>query len=520
MLHSRDPVAVTLLKRLVIETKRSQTRVQAIWTLADLGELDEPSALAGLKDPDPKVRESVIGATWPAARKSPLIVNALLGLANDDGARVRFQLALALGGIDDSKAGETLALLARRDGNDSWMRAAILSSAVPHVATLLANLVGGGNDQGAPPTAIVEPLLAMAGSLPDNILTTEVARSIGEPAGKDGHYAPWQFAALAGLLEARDRSGKPIGLALDNTFARLWSTARQLIKDNSAAETDRLPAIQLLGHSAKRNNDDRDLLISLIRPQVAVGLQQAAVAALGRTTDAKLPDLLVRDWKRHSPQVRGAILDVLLSRTGWTASLLSSLEDGCVPPAEIDPARRQQLLARRGNSIRARAEAVFAHEAKPRQAVVDSFRPALAVKGDRTAGAAVFKKLCTSCHRLGNEGVEVGADLASLNDKSAESLMIAILDPNRAFETKYSSFTVATADGRVVTGMIVNESATAVILRLQDGKEATLLRSEIQEMTASGQSFMPEGLEKDLKTQDIADLIAYLAASGPPRKPE
>ncbi len=107
-----------------------------------------------------------------------------------------------------------------------------------------------------------------------------------------------------------------------------------------------------------------------------------------------------------------------------------------------------------------------------------------------------------------------------MNDKSPESLLIAILDPNRAFETKYSSFTVATADGRVVTGMIVNESATAVILRLQDGKEATLLRSEIQEMTASGQSFMPEGLEKDLKIQDIADLIAYLAASGPPRKSE
>ncbi len=121
---------------------------------------------------------------------------------------------------------------------------------------------------------------------------------------------------------------------------------------------------------------------------------------------------------------------------------------------------------------------------------------------------------------MGNEGVEVGPDLAALNDKSPESLLIAILDPNRAFEAKYASFAVATVDGRVLNGLIANESGTAVTLRRQDGKEDALLRSEIQEMSASGQSLMPEGLEKDLKPQDLADLIAYLAASGPPRKPE
>ena len=114
-----------------------------------------------------------------------------------------------------------------------------------------------------------------------------------------------------------------------------------------------------------------------------------------------------------------AILDTLLSRTAWTSSLLSSLEDGCIPPAEIDPARRQQLLTRRRNPLQARAEAVFAHQARPRQAVVDAYRPASRCKGDRAAGAAVFKKLCASCHRLGKEGVEVGPDLAALERQVA-----------------------------------------------------------------------------------------------------
>ncbi len=98
--------------------------------------------------------------------------------------------------------------------------------------------------------------------------------------------------------------------------------------------------------------------------------------------------------------------------------------------------------------------------------------------------------------------------------------MIAILDPNRAFETRYAAFTIGTVDGRVLNGLIASESATAVTLRRQEGKEDVLLRSDIQEMSASGQSLMPEGVEKDLKPADLADLIAYIASIGPARKAE
>ena len=98
--------------------------------------------------------------------------------------------------------------------------------------------------------------------------------------------------------------------------------------------------------------------------------------------------------------------------------------------------------------------------------------------------------------------------------------MIAILDPNRAFEAKFANFTIATVDGRVLNGLIANETATAVALRRQDGKEDVLLRSQIEEMTASGQSLMPEGVEKDLKPRDLADLIAFLVTAGSARKPE
>ncbi len=365
LLHRGGSEAFAMLRALVKNTTRPKTRVQAIWTLADLGGLDEPTALAGLTDPEPLVRESVIATVKPLMKRSEKVAEGVVRLIGDPQPRVRFQVALAMGEWDDHRAGEALARLARRDGNDSWMCAAILSSSVPHVPTLLAELLGRDEAGTPPPEAIVEPLLEVAGAMPGSGLNEAVARTIGKPAGTAERYAPWQFAAMAGLLGARERSKRPLSLDLDKPFAGLWAAARGLVKDDQAPAAERLAAVGLLGHAAARNPDDRDLLVRTLRPQVPLELQQAAVTALGRTTDAKVPDLLVHDWKKHSPQVRGAILDALISRRAWTGPLLSSLEDGCVPPAEIDSARRQRLLTVRDRELRACAEAVFAHQARP-----------------------------------------------------------------------------------------------------------------------------------------------------------
>jgi putative membrane-bound dehydrogenase-like protein len=512
LLERRDPSSIPLLRRLAVDTQRPKTRVQAIWTLADLKGLDETSALAGLADSHPEVRESTIAAAAPLLAANERLASGAFRLADDSDARVRFQVAIALGDVPGASAGAALAGIAARDGGDPWMRGAVLTSAVPHVPVLLAELLGGGSE---PPRSIVEPLLRVAGALADRRLEESLVRPIAEPAGQGGHFAAWQFAALAGLREAHVRRRGSGRIDLDKPFAGLWVAARRVAQDESADSPERLAAVRLLGYGALDHAGDRDLLVKLLNPRVSIEIQEAAVAALGRSSDPKLADSLVHDWRTHSPQVRSAILDALLSRPAWASSLISALEDGCVPPAEIDPARRQRLLKQREPALRERAAAVFAHQTTSRQAVVDAFQPALRLKGDPAAGAVVFKKLCVTCHRFGGEGVEVGPDLAAINDKSPDALLIAILDPNRAFEARYASFTVGTVDGRVLTGLVAHESSTSVTLRRQDGKEDSLLRSQIEEMAAAGQSLMPEGLEKDLNVQTLADLVAFLTAPAP-----
>ncbi len=72
------------------------------------------------------------------------------------------------------------------------------------------------------------------------------------------------------------------------------------------------------------------------------------------------------------------------------------------------------------------------------------------------------------------------------------------------------NYNIATESGRVVSGIIAEESATALVLKRAEGTSDMIPREKIEAITSSGVSLMPEGLEKGLSRQDLANLIAYL----------
>jgi putative heme-binding domain-containing protein len=132
----------------------------------------------------------------------------------------------------------------------------------------------------------------------------------------------------------------------------------------------------------------------------------------------------------------------------------------------------------------------------------------------------VFRKQCAACHQLGGIGNAVGPDLASLGDKSPQALLIAILDPNRAVEARYVGYTAITKSGKTFTGVLTSETGNSITLVGPDGKSEVILRSDLEELTSSGKSAMPEGLEKEVKPEDMADLIAHVRSVGPQPKPK
>ncbi|MEC7567319.1 MAG: PA14 domain-containing protein [Planctomycetota bacterium] len=135
-------------------------------------------------------------------------------------------------------------------------------------------------------------------------------------------------------------------------------------------------------------------------------------------------------------------------------------------------------------------------------------------------GKELFKVAsCVACHKLGEEGQVFGPDLAKLDVKKHTTLHIlqSMLDPSKEIDKKFLSHTFLLDSGKVITGMIVEESPDAfhvVIDPLAKGKPTVIPRSSIEAQKESTVSLMPKGMLNKLSREEILDLIAYVLARG------
>jgi putative heme-binding domain-containing protein len=299
-------------------------------------------------------------------------------------------------------------------------------------------------------------------------------------------------------------------------MAPLWAAARQIANNEKMPLPDRADALRVLGRGPDHQAEDVKSLTTFLAPQTPPELQTVAVTALGKVPDVNLPKLLLQEWKAYGPALRALVLDELLRREEWIKGIFDAIERKDILAIDIDAARRQRLLQQRNAELRDRAAKLFASSINAdRQKVVDSYRSVLTTKGDPKRGAQIFTKTCATCHRFQGIGEEVGPDLASLGDKSPEALLTAILDPNRAVEARYIAYIAVTKSGVSYNGLLASETGNSVTIVSQDGKKHTILRTELEALSSTDKSAMPEGLEKDLKPQDVADVIAHLRVGVP-----
>ena len=189
------------------------------------------------------------------------------------------------------------------------------------------------------------------------------------------------------------------------------------------------------------------------------------------------------------------------------------MEADRIARGEIDPARIQLLKAHPDKNIVRRVAQVFlSAPSGERLAVIKDYQAALSATGNVSQGKEIFKKVCSACHRLENVGTSVGANLNGIRNRGLPAVLLNILDPNREVKPKYLTYVLIDLKGRSTTGMITAENANSITLQKPDGTSTTILRTEIEVLQSTGLSFMPEGLEKQISKQQMADLLSYLNA--------
>ena len=133
--------------------------------------------------------------------------------------------------------------------------------------------------------------------------------------------------------------------------------------------------------------------------------------------------------------------------------------------------------------------------------------------GDPTRGKAVFAGAgtCSKCHIVGGEGKAVGPNLSGIGVKlSRVGLYEAILAPSAAISHNYETHTALLDDGRSVTGLLVSQSPSEVVIRGADGIDTTMPAGEIEELIKQPVSLMPSDLAATLSVQELVDLVAWL----------
>jgi putative heme-binding domain-containing protein len=512
LFERQDRAAIDPLRTMLRTSQSPLARLHALWSLQGLETLTEDDLLRGLNDEAPGLREHAVRLAEPMLAKSGPLRDRVLELSRDPEDRVRFQVAFTLGGVSDDRADGALAAIARRDIQDEWVQLAVLSSAANRSGRLLRLL---SEDRPFVATragrGLLRRLAQVVGRREDRTEVDDVLMLLASGADPSS-----QAEILLGLGEGLRQHGKKLEAVLKESksdltalLKRLLAKARATADDVRADPGHRGQAAELLGLGDFAGAWKP--LAGLLDPRQPASLQLDAVRVLSGFDEPQVPGLLLAGWSSYSPAVRAEVVQALLARPQRIGPLLDAIEKRQLSTADVPAARKALLLRHADVKIRARATALFAGvPVGLRSEVIARYQKALSLPASPARGKLVFQKNCAGCHRLGGEGFEVGPSLETIRHHVPSQVLTNILDPNREVSPNYLEYLVTTKDGKTTSGVIVSETVTGLTLRRTGGVEETVLRQNIEEMTSTNRSLMPEGLEQTINPREMADLIAFL----------
>ncbi len=500
LFERQDKAAVPLLEKLLSNGgipahSKEGTGMSPIPALAKLHAMNALESLAALtaahvtgaaKDADAQVREAVL------RRASLLDEGGLAALGIDSSARVRFQSALVT--PKSSMRDETLAMLARAGQGGKWMQAAILSNVTDGLFELLRDDLS----KLEPDFAKSLIMVAAANAKSEGEQMKIIAAVIQGPVN-----ASWVKALGDGLRRAGSNLTKADN---DGKLAAILAKASETAANAQASSSSRLDAIELLGVSASK--EAQAALIACLGEKQPEAIQSAAIRVLAPNSSADVTTALIGHWPHYGPKAQSAAMEALLARDDRAVALL---EAHVVKPEAFSAAQVQALLKHKSPKVAAAAKTALASVIPPsREEMAAKFKPAVAAKGDAAKGQLQFMGRCMICHKAGANGFAVGPDLITVKTKGREALLEAILMPHKEVASQFIAYTVNTRDGQTLAGVISNDTASSMTLKMPGGMEKTLQRSEIKGSSSSGQSLMPEGLETGMTVEDMADLLSFI----------
>ncbi|HVS36042.1 MAG TPA: HEAT repeat domain-containing protein, partial [Gemmataceae bacterium] len=553
------PDVKSKLEKVLLENKElRKTQVQALWTRISCGPLGEDFELKLLARGDPAIRAWAVRAVGDAGKVDDAVRKKIVELAKDEAPAVRLQLAVAARKIDgvhaiptlldvldhsegdkliphivwqnlqpllEDQAGEFVAIVEYADLKSRPALAALMPRAVERIlgrkkfdAGMIAALLGGLlNPDRVDPAVARQCLDALSSKLQTGEISGDKVEKLRDALAPDLKQALAAKADRplhldAALLAASLKD--PAGLEL----ARKAATAAE------RPEPDRLRAFYALTAA----HDATCLHIAAgVLPDAKANSEKfraAMLDALGRLDDPGVADVVLSAYPNMEPDLQPRAIELLTQRTAWAKPLLQAVADKKIPTSALSINHVRKLMASKDSDVIKQVKATWGtlrEERNPqREKVVADMKDMLSkTKGDPMVGVGVFKKLCAQCHKIYGEGQDVGPDLTNDGRANFDLLLSNVFDPSLVIGASYQATSVVTVQGRSLTGLLVENSPQRVVLKLQGGKLETIPHGDVDTLSVSKVSLMPEDVEKQLKPQEITDLFAFLTLDKPPGDP-
>ena len=369
----------------------------------------------------------------------------------------------------------------------------------------------------------------------DNDDCREAARSLlyaiaasSQTGGFDAPKREALNAALAPTFSAISTAGEQHALYVPATqLSATWGDAKAIAAvEKMLAETQDEPhkigcLKALIGGAAPSALSIAERLLDT----TSVGTQEQVIYLLGRMNSPQIAEVILSRYAKFDPGLHPKALELLTTRVEWSTPLLAAIEAKTLTKDALNLNQLRRMASFKDEAFAKQFKTLYGtiREGRnpDREHVINQTRDFLkGTPGDAERGIAVYKKVCAQCHKMYSEGAEVGPDITLSGRNNWDQLLTNVLDPSLVIGGAYQARILQTTDGRVLTGLPVEETDQRVVLKVQGGKLETIPRDQIEVYKVSEVSMMPEQLEKQLTPQELADLFSYLALDKPPSDPQ
>ena len=382
-----------------------------------------------------------------------------------------------------------------------------------------------------------EPVVALFELVAENTDDPQAAREcLGVLADKvqTRELAGESLAALRKRLRpalTKILADKKHPLFLDATLlSAAWSddkalaTAREVLTSLKYDNAERLKALAALIASGDKSLAHTVASLLTDRTQNSADFCAGILSALGRSDNPQIAAIVLKAYPKLELALQPKAIELLTQRPVWAKELLKAIGHNKLPKTVLTATQVARLQNSRDEAlvklVKSQWGTVRTERNPDRERVIAGIREQIRrTPGDPFRGEVVFKALCGQCHKIYGEGQEVGPDLTSNGRGSFDQLLSNVFDPNLVIGSAYQLCTVIDSDGRSISGLLVEDNDQRITLKLQGGKTESVPRTNIEEVIVSQLSMMPEDVEKQFTSQQIADLFTFLALDKHPKDP-